>query len=92
MIKRRYVSSLKEGDKVVFRADEFGLKDVVLDGDVVPPGVNKEMKLVSVCYMAGFRCRNGWIPYEKMLGVYNPDAEEVWFDNVHGPSDLLINR
>ena len=86
----RKCSSLKIGEKVVFKADEFGLKDVVLDGDVNAPGLSAQGDKVSVIYLAGYKCRNTWVPFDKMLGVYNPEGEVINFGGVVGPSDRLV--
>lgn len=85
----RKCSSLKENEIVVFEVKSTIIegKNAVYDGNVIY--VDNEQRIVAVCYLEGFRSRTADIPFEKMKAVYNPKGEEMWFDNIHGPSDLL---
>lgn len=51
--------------------------------------VNKEHKFVSVCYLDGYKSRNAHIPFSQCIAVYNPNAKEHYFANIHGNSDIL---
>ena len=82
-------SELKKDRSVVFNIyDEICGKKVPMDGSVIY--VLPKKRTVCVCYLDGYHCRTDDIPYEDMLAAYDEKGEMMKFDNIKGPSVLLI--
>ena len=88
MAETRPCSSLKEHEQVVFVCHDYANNtDFPWDGSVVK--VYPETKKVLVSYLLGYKGENEFIPFEKMLAVYDPKGEHIRFGSIHGPSRLL---
>ena len=48
-----------------------------------------ERRTVCVGYMDGYHYRTDDIPFEDMIAAHDPNATEMKFDNILGPSVLL---
>lgn len=85
----RKCSSLQSNEQVVFKvySDIFGEKKP-MDGSVIFILPNR--KEVMVSYLEGHKDIHENIPYEDMLAVYDKNGKEMYFENIHGPSELLI--
>ena len=84
----RACTSLKKDEQVVFLCHSTIYdKKVPEIGNVIY--VLPEKKTVCVCYLEGYKSRTEDVPYEDMLAVYDKDGEEMYFDNIHGPSRKL---
>lgn len=85
----RKCSSLQSNEQVVFNLySEIFERKVPMDGSVIFVLPNR--KEVMVSYLEGYKDRHDNISYEDMLAVYDKDGEEMYFENIHGPSELLI--
>ena len=85
----RKCSSLQSNEQVVFNLySEIFEKKIPMDGSVIFVLPNR--KEVMVSYLEGYKDRHDNIPYEDMLAVYDKNGEEMYFENIHGPSELLI--
>lgn len=85
----RKIESLKAGEEVVFNIyNDIYEEKRPINGTV--DFVNKELKIVSVSYLYGYKNMDAFIPYEDMLAVYNPNGDYMKFNGVEGPSDELI--
>ena len=85
----RKCSSLQSNEQVVFNLySEIFEKKIPMDGSVIFVFPNR--KEVMVSYLEGYKDRHDNIPYEDMLAVYDKNGEEMYFENIHGPSELLI--
>ena len=49
-----------------------------------------EKRAVCVSYLDGYKSMTEDIPYEDMLAAYDKDGEFMRFDNINGPSVLLV--
>lgn len=86
---KRKCTSLKENENVVFNIySDIYKKKIPMDGTVL--SVNENTKKVCVSWLDGYKDRHDFIPFEDMLGVYNPNGKMMKFDNISGKSDLLI--
>lgn len=84
----RKCSSLKKDEHVVFRYVPYGFdKEYTFDGTVMHVDINNN--IVEVSIMEGYKETFYKIPFDKMLGVYNPKGEYIDFDGVKGYSDYL---
>jgi hypothetical protein len=82
-------SELQKNRPVVFNLySEIYGKKTPMDGSVIY--VLPEKRTVCVSYMDGYHSRTDDIPYEDMLAAYDKDGEMMKFDNIRGPSVLLI--
>ena len=82
-------SELQKNRLVVFNIyDEIYKKKIPMDGSVIY--VLPEKRTVCVCYLDGYHSRTEDIPYEDMLAAYNENGEMMKFDNIKGPSVLLV--
>ena len=61
--------------------------EYTIDGSVV--WVDTDNKIVEVSIMEGYKECFHKIPFNKMLGVYNPTGEYLDFNGVKGKSDYL---
>lgn len=85
----RKCSSLKKDEGVVFFIySDIYKKKKSEHGSVV--FVDEEAQTVCVSWMEGYKEHHDDIPFEDMLGVFNPDAPVMKFENISGKSDLLI--
>jgi hypothetical protein len=85
----RKCSSLQSNEQVVFNLySEIFEKKIPMDGSVIFVFPNR--KEVMVSYLEGYKDRHDNIPYEDILAVYDKNGEEMYFENIHGPSELLI--
>ena len=85
----RKCSSLQSNEQVVFNLySEIFERKLPMDGSVIFVLPNR--KEVMVSYLEGYKDRHDNISYEDMLAVYDKDGEEMYFENIHGPSELLI--
>lgn len=86
---KRSCKSLKYGEAVVFLIYSDIYKHKIHEWGTV---VAVEEDFVEVSWMEGFRERFNKIPMQDMVAVRNdsPDAEVLHFDNIYGPSDLLV--
>lgn len=87
---KRKCSELKKDDQVVFRLfNGIYQKEIPNYGNVIC--VDLDRRKVAVCYLEGYRSEFADVPFEKMLGVYDPKGEYLDFDGyVSGRSALLI--
>lgn len=86
---KRSCKSLKYGEAVVFLIYSDIYKHKIHEwGTVVAVGED----FVEVSWMEGFRERFNKIPMSDMVAVHSddPNAEILHFDNIYGPSDLLV--
>jgi hypothetical protein len=82
-------SELQKNRPVVFNvADDITQKKETMDGTVIY--VLPERRTVCVGFLDGYKYRTEDIPYEDMLAAYDPNGPEMKFDNIRGPSALLI--
>lgn len=82
-------SELNKDRPVVFNLhDEIYGKKIPMDGFVIY--VLPERKTVCVGYMDGYKYLTEDIPYEDMIAAYDKDGEMMKFDNIKGPSVLLV--
>ena len=82
-------SELTKDRPVVFNLhSEIYGKKVPMDGSVIYVTPNR--KTVCVSYLDGYHSRTEDIPYEDMLAAYDKDGEMMKFDNIKGPSVLLV--
>lgn len=85
----RKCSDLRAGEWVVFKLlSDIYREKIPETGTVVT--ISLDRRTVEVSYMEGYRERFELIPFADMIAVYNPDGEVLNFDNISGPSDLLI--
>ena len=86
---KRSCSSLKFKDQVIFNIYSSIYEHKIPEiGTVLD--VNKERREVIVDWLEGYKDRHDNIPYEDMLAIYNPNGEMMHFDNISGPSDILV--
>ena len=82
-------SELKKDRPVVCNVwDVAHVKKYPTDGNVIY--VLPEKRTVCVGYMDGYHYRTDDVPYEDMLAAYDKDGEMMRFDNIKGPSVLLV--
>lgn len=82
-------SELEKNRPVVFNVvDDITKKKEPMDGSVIY--VLPERRTVCVGFLEGYKYRTEDIPYEDMLAAYDKDGEMMKFDNIKGPSVLLI--
>ena len=82
-------SELTKNRPVVFNLHNeiYGEKKPI-DGTVVY--VLHEKRTVCVSYLDGYKSMTEDIPYEDMLAAYDKNGEMMRFDNIKGPSVLLV--
>lgn len=86
---KRSCSSLSVNEQVVFNVYSDIYKHKIPEtGTVI--GINKERKEVVVDWLEGYKDRHDNIPFDDMLAVYNPNGEILHFNNISGPSDVLV--
>ena len=82
-------SELQKDRPVICKVwDVAHVKKYTTDGNVIY--VAPEKHTVCVGYMDGYNYRTDDIPYEDMLAAYDKDGEMMKFDNIKGPSVLLV--
>lgn len=85
----RKCSTLKPGENIII------LYDCLHNGNRTPIDatvsfVDTETKKVHTTLLLGFRCEYPTLNYEDCLAVYTEDGEYMKFENISGPSQLLI--
>lgn len=86
---KRSCKSLKYGEAVVFLIYSDIYKHKIHEwGTVVTVGED----FVEVSWMEGYKERFNKIPMPDMVAVHSddPNAKVLHFDNIYGPSDLLV--
>jgi hypothetical protein len=82
-------SDLQKNRPVVFNLfDEIYGEKRPMDGSVIY--VLPEKRTVCVSYLDGYKSLTEDVPYEDMLAAYDKDGEMMKFDNIKGPSVLLV--
>jgi hypothetical protein len=85
----RTCSSLQNNENVVFKIySEIYKKKIYMDGHII--SINDKVKKAWVCWLEGYKSRNDLVPFEDMVAVYDLYGEKMKFDNISGPSVLLI--
>ena len=86
---KRSCKSLKYGEPVVFLIHSNIYNRKIPEWGTV---VEVTDEYVEVSWMEGFRERFNRIPLPDMLAVHSdePNAEVMHFENIYGPSDLLV--
>lgn len=82
-------SELQKDRPVVCKVwDCAHVKQTITDASVIY--VLPEKRTVCVGYMDGYHYRTDDIPFEDMIAAHDPNAPEMKFDNIRGPSILLV--
>ena len=80
-------SDLQYGDEVIFRRNMFDT--IIFEAGTVTI-VNKELKLVGINWLEGYKNRDDFVKYEDCIAVYDESGTFMKFDNISGKSTLLI--
>lgn len=84
----RPCSSLCKDEIVIFLCyNDIYNKKIPTDGNVIY--VDYVRHEVCVCYLDGYKSESDFIPYEDMIAVHDPEGEQMSFDHISGPSQLL---
>lgn len=79
---------IKQDDIVLFKRHCNILnRETYQDGNVI--FIDDERKLVSICWLEGYKSRNDDVPYEKVIAKYDPNGKYMEFENYSGTSILL---
>lgn len=87
-MQKEKCSTLKKDRPVVCKVwDVSHTKQYFTDGSVIYVLPNR--RTVCVGYMDSYHYRTDDVPYEDMVAAYDPNGEEMRFDNIVGKSVLL---
>lgn len=81
------IENIKEGDKIIFKVDEYRSKGwMEMDGDVLYTKDNG----VEVLYLSGYKSRNDFIPWKDILAKVDLSLPWVKLKNTPFSGNFLV--